>query len=268
MFTSLAGMPTRATSSITLSALMLNVPLGIYTSTEETRVPRKEFFNGDASIPVGRSPIRQDTGEVIHQTDVVRMAQASNGTWVELTDDEIAACTAPKGVAEVVSFVPVKEFGSYLTEKLYQVRPKVEKGKPNRAAVQALALLFAGMKARKVGALVQLAMRGPARYAILTSEGDLMMILTADAIRKPIPLDDDFKFTKPEVEMATNLIDAIGVDAPIITDDTAPVVQEYVDAKAGGAPTAKVTPPAAIDNLMEAFQASIDAAKAGKGKAA
>ena len=40
--------------------------------------------------------------------------------------------------------------------------------------------------------------------------------------------------------MATALIDAIGIDAPVVTDDTAPVVQAYVDAKAGGAP-AKAT---------------------------
>jgi non-homologous end joining protein Ku len=261
-------MPTRATTSITVSAGMLNIQLGVYTATEETRVVRKEFYNGDPNVPIGRAPIRKDTEQVVHQTDVVRMAQATNGSWVALDDDEIAACTSPKGVAEIISFVPVKDFGQYLTEKLYQVRPKVEKGKPSRPATQALALLFAGMKSLKVGALLQLAMRGPARYAILTYEGDLLMVLTADAIRKPIPLDDDFRFTKTEVGMATSLIEAIGIDAPIVTDDTAPVVQAYVDSKAGGAPKATVQAPAAIDNLMDAFQASIDAAKKGKGKAA
>ena len=260
----LAPSPTRATTSITLAAGLLNIPLSVYTSTESTRVERKEYLNGDVSIPVGRSPIRKDTGDTVDSADVTRMAEATNGNWVVLTDDEIAACTSERGVAEIVTFVATKDFDSYLTEGLYQVRPKSEKGKPNPSATKALALLFAGMKARKVGALVKLAMRGPARYAILTTDGDLRMILTADAVRQPLPLADT-KFTKPEVEMATNLIDAIGVDAPAVTDDTAPVVQAYVDGKAGGAPTkAAAAAPAATDDLMAALQASIDAAKAGK----
>ena len=265
----LAPAPTRATTSITLAAGLLNIPLSVYTSTEATRVSRKEFLGGDVNIEVGRSPIRKDTGAVVETADVTRMAEATNGSWVVLTDDEIAACTSDKGVAEIVSFVSTKEFDNYLTEGLYQVRPKVEKGKANPSATKALALLFAGMKARKVGALVKLALRGPARYAILTTDGDLRLILTADAVRQPLALAGDFKFSKPEVELATNLIDAIGIDAPAVTDDTAPVVQAYVDAKAAGVPAkAPQAAPVASDDLLAALQASIDAAKAAKGKVA
>jgi len=262
-----AAAPTRATTSITLAAGMLNIPLSVYTSTEATRVSRKEFFAGDTTVEVGRSPIRKDTGDTIHSTDVVRMAQATNGTWVALDDDEIAACTSPKGVAEIVSFVPTKDFDQYLTEGLYQVRPKSIKGVPDRSGVKALSLLFAGLKARKVGILVKMAMRGPARYAILTSDGDLRMILTADAVRQPLALDQG-KHTKAEIDMATALIDAIGIDTPVIVDDTAPVVQAYVDAKAGGAPKPAPIAVAATDDLMAALQASIEAAQAAKGKVA
>ena len=124
----LAPAPTRPTTSITLAAGLLNIPLSVYTSTEATRVSRKEFLGGDPTIEVGRSPIRKDTGAVVETADVTRMAQASNGTWVVLNDDEIAACTSERGVAEIVTFVSTKDFDNYLTEGLYQVRPKVEKG--------------------------------------------------------------------------------------------------------------------------------------------
>jgi non-homologous end joining protein Ku len=262
-----APAPTRATTSITLSAGLLNIPLSLYTSTQPTRVERKEFLSGDVSVPVGRSPIRKDTGAVVETGDVTRMAEATNGTWVVLTDDEIAASTSDRGVAEIVSFVSTKDFDNYLTEGLYQARPNVEKGKANPAATKAFGLLLAGMKARKVGALVKLAMRGPARYAILTTDGDLLMILTADAVRQPLPIHLG-TFSKPEVALATDLIDAIGIESPAVTDETAPVVQAYVDAKAGGAaPKAAATAPAATDDLMAALQASIDAAKAAKAAA-
>ena len=264
-----APMPIRAHTSITLSAGMLNIPLSVYTSTEETRVSRKEFLNGDTNVAVGRAAIRKDTGEVVDNLSVTRMAEASNGTWVTLTDDEIAACTSERGLAEVVTFVPAKDVSMYLVEGLYQVRPKIVKGKPDTAASRALAMLFAGMKARKVVALVKVAMRGPARYALLDSDGNFVLIRTADAVRKAIPLDDEFHFTKGEIAMVTTFIETFGIDTPVITDDTAPVVQAYVDAKAGGAPTKKVAqPPVATDDLMAAFEASISAAKAKKGKVA
>jgi non-homologous end joining protein Ku len=269
MYTATASAPVKATTSITLTAGMLVIPVSLFTGTEETRVVRKEFYNGDPNVPIGRAVVRKDTEAIVHQSDVTRMAQASNGAWVVLTDDEIAASTSPKGIAEILSFIPIKDFGQYLPEKLYQARPKMEKGKVNVAAERAFGILLAGMKARKVGALVKLAMRGPARYAVLTSEGDLIMVLTADAVRQPVSQQVWIATSKAEVAMATSLIDAIGIDTPVLADDTAPVVQAYVDAKAGGKPT-KVTPtaPVANDNLIAAFEASIEAAKAAKGKAA
>lgn len=258
-----APAPVRAHTSITLSALMVSIPLAVYTGTEDTKVTRKEFFNGDANIPLGRAVVRKDNGDVVQATDVTRMAEASNGAWVVLTDDEVAAATSPKGLAEVVSFVPVDEFDAYLTENLYQVRVKREKGKPNPAADKALSLLLAGMRERQVGALIKVAMRGPARYAILTVEGDLLMVKPSDAIRQPQPLSD-VAVTAAEVAMAVSLIDAIGIGSPVITDDTAPVVQAYVDSKAQGLPTPAPVPVAPIDDLMAAFEASIKAAQEAK----
>ena len=73
-------------------------------------------------------------------------------------------------------------------------------------------MLLGGMRVRKVGALIKVAMRGPARYAILTTEGDLRLVLSADAVRQPLALDSP-AVGKPEVAMATALIDAIGIDS-------------------------------------------------------
>ena len=64
--------------------------------------------------------------------------------------------------------------------------------------------------------------------------------------------------------MATSLIDVIGVSTPVLTDDTAPVVQVYVDSKAQGMPAAPHPEVAPLDDLMAAFEASIAAAKAAK----
>lgn len=268
--TALATAPSRATTSLTLSFGVINIPVSVYTGTEETRVARKEFlFGSEATIEVGRSPIRKDNGEVIHQSDVVRMAQAENGAWVALSDEEIAQCTMPRGVAEFVSFVPNRQVGKYLVEDVKQIRPKREKGKPNYAAERAFGLLLTAMKEAKVVALVKLAMRGPARFGLLDSEGNLFLVYTADAVRKPIEFAHS-AYSEAELNLAKMLIETVGIGAPTITDDTAPAVQAFVNAKAVGveapAPVVHDVDPSA--NLLDSLMASIEAAKAGKGEVA
>jgi len=266
-YTTLAPVPTRATTSFTLSWGLLNIPVSAYTAVEETRVKRAEFIEvGEALVSVGRAPIRKDTNEVIDQADVIRKAQAANGEWVTLTDDEIADCTvAQPGVGNIVCFVPRKNVAEYLPTGLYQVRPANLKGKPIPAAIKALSLLFDAMAKRKVVALIKVSLRGPARYGLLDSDGNLTLVATHDQIRGERP-NVSVPHAPAEMEMALNLIDAVGTDHPVLTDDTAPVVQMFVDSKATGtaAPVAKPSP-ALSDDIMSVLSASI-AARKGKGK--
>jgi non-homologous end joining protein Ku len=266
MPTALAPAPTRAHTSFTLSwGPMVMIPCQVYTGTESTRVSRKEFVqDGDSLVEVGRSPIRKDDGSVVDQSEVGRYAQADNGEWVLLSDDEIAQCTSPRGLAEIVCFVPVKDVSNYLAEGQAQVRPKREKGKVNLAADRAFALLTTVMKQTKVVALVKIAMRGPARYALLDARGTFTLIHTADAIRQDAPGTSEYTFTKDEVAMGKMLVEAIGVDTPVLTDDTAPVVQEFVNAKSSGKPAPIVSAPPVQVDLMAALQASVAAKREGK----
>jgi non-homologous end joining protein Ku len=276
MTAALAAMPTRATTSFTLAWGLVSIPVSAFTGVEETRVKRAEYIEitdakGNKSlVAVGRSPIRKDTGAVVDTAEVVRYATADSGELVILTDDEIAACTSPKGVAEIVTFVPAKDASQYLAATQYQVRPKSTKGKIDPAADRAFSLLITGMKTRKVVALVKVALRGPAKYALLSYDGTLTMLYTADAIRQAmystVEQASQYRFDKRELDLATTLIDSVGIDTPVITDDTAPVVQEYVNSKATGKVTKAVEAPLPTIDLAAALMASIDATKATKTK--
>ena len=90
----------------------------------------------------------------------------------------------PPGLAEIVSFVKVKDAGKYLVENVKQVRPQRVKGKANPATEKAFALLTMALSTRKLMALVKVAMRGPARYALLDDKGNFFLIYTADAVRQ------------------------------------------------------------------------------------
>lgn len=266
----LADAPQRAHTSFTLSMGLVNLPLAVLSGTESTRVERKEFVEGDVNRPVGRQPYDKSNGEVVEQQAIVRMAQGANGAWVVLTDDEIAEATMPKGVAEVIAFVPAnKVHGNYVTEKVDQVRAKTSglNAAQRNAANAAFATFLAGLRETKTVALVCVALRGPARYAGITADGDFLQFHTADAIRQPAPL--------PQVEvpaqasaLMTQLIASYPKGVPTLKDTTAVAVQAFVDAKAEGVEVVAVPEQAnPTYDLMAALTASVDAAQAAKGVA-
>ena len=260
--TRIAPAPTRATTSVVLTVGVVPIPLSLYTAVESTAVVRHEFLNGNADISVGRAPIRKDTGELVHQSEVTRMAQADDGTWVVVDDSEIEQASGAPGGCEVVTFVPVKDAGHYLTDGLYQVRPKADK-RGGAAATAAFATLLAGMRIRKVAALVKVKLRGTPRYGLLTIEGDLLLIATADSVREALPMPT-IVAGKAEVAMMTSLIDAIGVSTPTVVDDASPRIRAYVNDKAAANPGATVKPVAPVVDITAVLQQSIDAAKAAR----
>lgn len=263
-----APVPTRATSTVVLSTGLLSIPLSVFTAVESTTVTRHEFLNGDPTIPVGRASIRKDTDAIVHTSEVTRMTQADNDKWVVLDDAEIAECVGLSGACEVVCFVPVKDAGCYLIDGLYQLRPKTDK-KGAAAASAAFGLLLAGMQARKVHALVRFALRNTPRYALLTTDGDLFTIVTADGIREALPLIDT-KPAKAQVDMVTTLIDTIGVETPTVLDDFSPKVRDYVNRKAKTGGVVPMSAPLVATNVLDLsalLAESIEAAKAAKAPA-
>ena len=161
--------------------------------------------------------MRRDTNEPVDTADVTRMAQASDGTWVTLDDHEIASVAGPSGGCEVIEFVPVDKADRYLTDALYQLRPKADK-RGGAATAAAYGLLLAGMAARKVHALVRVTMRKGALLRPAHRGGDLLTIATSDAVRQRRDLLSA-QPGKAELDMVCQLIDAIGVGAPVLVDD-------------------------------------------------
>ena len=80
-------------------------------------------------MSVGRAPIRKDDGSIIDVNDVTRRAQATNGTFVPLGDDEIAAATIAKGQCIIETFVPVKFMDSYLPVNQVAGAPRLRRAR-------------------------------------------------------------------------------------------------------------------------------------------
>ena len=256
-----AKAPNRSTGTITLSWGLMNMSLSIYTGTEDVKSTRKEFVKGDPNRPAGRAIIDKTTNEIVQYGDVERLTEASNGAWVSLTDDEMANAIGVKNVAEVLSFVPAADaLTAYVQDGYMQVRPKSTKGQTDPASAKAFALFVDVLAERNLVALVRLATRGPARYALLNSEGDLIYVKSSDEVRERLAMQ------LPDVEadhkaVANQLVDAVGVGLPTLVNETAAQIQELADQKISGSEVPKAGSPAPatmVPDLMATLMASIE----------
>ena len=234
----LAPAPGRSHNSFTLTWGLWNLNLSVLTGTEETRVVRKEFLQApDGLHEVGRCAYDKATGEVLDDNSPSVMKYAwdeATQTWVMLSDWEIEQATFPKKVARVSNFVSLTKVRTeYLVKGMAQVRPKTSglKGAQVVQAQHVFSLLLSAMKQRKVAALIHVGLRGPAQYAAITPDGDLLWLHPADGVRQPAPLPNCLH-SEQELNMACNLIDMVGVNTPILIDATAQAVAKYVAEKA------------------------------------
>lgn len=254
----LAAAPTKASTSFLLSVGLVNIPLGVLSGVEATTVKRREFVAG-TDHEVGRKQYDKTTGKDVDPAQVVRMAEASNGLMVELTDDEIAQATMPKGVAEVLAFVPTAQLDQYLPEKIDQVRARTSGMNKAQvaAAERAFGLFLAGLRTKNVVALISVALRGPAKYGYITSDGDLVWLYPADGIRQPKALNVG-EYTEREMDLIGKLIESFPGEAPVLIDTNAQAVQAFVDQKAtGSAPTKAEPNMVEVDDLLAALQGSV-----------
>lgn len=260
-----AAAPSRSTATAVLSWGLVNIPVSLYTATEETRVARSEYVEVEGTFhKVGRQQFDTVTGAIISSSEVVKLATANDGTLVPLSDDEVASVTLDSdGTAPIVALLPLADvLTNYRVEKYYQVRPKAEK-KGGQAHEHAFGLLTAALAAREQAAVVRISIRnGVARFAALMPDGTMMVLHHTDAVRaeRPMPSVD---LNERELEMAGKLLDAIGTAVPEMRDENSARVQEYVDAKSTGAaveveaPTVISSGGVSLEDLLAASIAAV-----------
>lgn len=258
-----------AGGSYTLTWGLISIPVKLATGTERgTPVPRKQFTPDGHEV--GSRDYDKQTGEN-YDGPIIKKALASNGVYVELTDDEMEQAiggTVPPGMMPIVSFIDASTImNEYIVEKQDQVRPATRKvGKerlPDPAADKAFGLLMAAMRERNVAALVSIPRRQSACYGAILPDGRFLYLLFADQVRKAQALPAE-SHSDAELELGLQLIDSVGVDMPVLADVATVKVIEYVEAKSTGVvpdTVAPMAPPAPTIDLAAALQASLATGK-------
>lgn len=260
--------PSRSTASLTLSLGMVMIPVSVYSGIERpaNAVPRHKYTaEGDE---VGMRPYNKRTLESVEADQIVTKATASDGTLVELTDDEIVSIAGVRdGQASIEVFIPLESLydGTYIVEAFHQVRPaksrvgtkKIE----NAPGGKAYNLLLGAMAQEKVAGLVHVALRGQPRYAAILPDGRLAILAFAEQVRASLPLPSQQPSAR-EMEMALALVRSVGTERPVLGDVIGTALQEFVDVKAaadGEVSTDEKPAPveAPMDDLMAAMARSL-----------
>lgn len=267
----------RAIWSGVLSFGLVSVPVELYSATEPHR-PVFHQFEKDTGDRIRYQRVNERTSDEVEYSDVVKGAEVGGGNYVLLDQDELDSVAPGRSRSlEVRTFVDLDDIDPVYFNKAYYLGPGGEETE------KVYALLRDAMGDSDKAAIASFVMRGKEYLAAVRADGDMLVLETlffADEVRDPQQqisnLPGRIKLSPQELRMARQLIESMTGpwDPSDYRDTYTDRVNELIDAKkhdkefqpAEEAPTATK-----VVDLMEALQASVEAAKkkpgAGQSKA-
>jgi DNA end-binding protein Ku len=244
----------------TIAFGLVTVPIKVYSATESHTVHFHEVHAKDGSRIEHRRLCPKEGKEVDYK-DIVKGYEVSRGTWVELTDDEIAAAAGSRSRRlDIDHFVPADDIDPDFYERAYYLGAQ-DKSK------DAYALLHAALERSGRAGVGRWIFRNRERTVVLRAIGDVLAIHTmrfADELVDPGDLELGRVRRKPserEIKMASSLVDGLHTtfDPAAYEDSYRDAVLEVVARKAQGK---NIEPPAdeepqAADDLLAALEASL-----------
>ncbi len=256
-----------------LSFGLVNVPVGLYPATSDKTVHFNQFEEG-TSDRIRYKKVNERTGKEVDASHIVKGVDLGGGEFVIMTDDELAAAEPERSrYIEITDFVALEEIDPVYFRTTYYLAPEGE------ASGRAYALLRQAMRESGKVAIATFVMRNKEYLVAIRPEQDVIALETlffSDEVRSPereLPnLPDTQDPSEREIKMAELLIESMeGSWDPARYHDThRQKVEALVEEKRQGktivaavsAPTAKVV------DLMDALNASIEATRSTRKKAA
>jgi DNA end-binding protein Ku len=257
-----------------LSFGLVNVPVGLYSATQDKSVRFNQFQAG-TSDRVRNKRVNERTGDEVEYSQIVKGYDLGTGEYVIVTPEEIASVAPGKSrTIDVVAFVDLADIDPVYFEKPYFLAPHGTGGE------RAYALLLEAMTTMNKVAIASFVMRDHEYLAAVRPyEGALVLetLLRADEVRNPMEeidtLPAEASFDKKELDMAALLIDSMQAQwRPEDYEDTyRERLLDLVDQKRQGKAIvvqAEEEVAAPVVDLLEALQASVSAARGAPAKGA
>ncbi|MDX6334453.1 MAG: end-binding protein Ku [Streptosporangiaceae bacterium] len=249
---------------------LVTIPVKLYTATEQRDVSFRQVHVKDGGRIHFRRVCSVD-GEEVPFADVAKGYELPDGEMVVLTDEDLAQLPLPTARSiEVLNFSPADQVDPILWNRSYYVEPEP-------AGTRAYVLFREALDRTGKVAVTKVALRQRESLAALrTHDGVLVLetMLWPDEIRAAdFPfLDQDIDVRAQELRMATSLVDSMTDDfhPDQYHDEYREALEQLVAAKVEGrevAPPPEPSAEAEPASLLDALQASLDAATKGRGPA-
>jgi DNA end-binding protein Ku len=209
---------------------LVNVPVKVYTATEDHDLPMHQVHNADG----GRIRYQRRCevcGRVVEFQDIDKAYDAGDRTVVLSADDLKSLPSEKSREIDVVEFVPADQIDSIRLDRSYYLEPDTK-------SPRSYMLMRKVLEDTDRVAVVQFTLRQKTRLGVLRVHGKVLLLqslLWDDEVREAdFPsLDADVRIQKREVDMATSLVQSFESDfSPAdFTDEYQVQLKKLVDAK-------------------------------------
>ena len=262
----------RAIWTGSLSFGLVNVPVGLFSATDDKAIHFNQFQAGTPDR-IRQKRVNERTGEEVEYADVVKGYDLGGGEYVIVTPEELESVEPGRSrTIEITDFVDLDAIDPVYYRSAYYLAPQGE------GARKAFALLRQVLADANKVAVATLVMRNKEYLVTIRPDDEALVLQTmyfSDEVRDPaeelpnLPIAEEF--SEREIAMARMLIDSMAVEWSVdrYQDSHRQRVEALVEQKLRGdeiiaeAPAPKPKE----DDLMAALQASVDAVGA-QGKAA
>ncbi len=253
----------RAIWSGSISFGLVNIPIKLYSATEETMLSFNMLHEKDMS-PIQYARICKMEKSEVPYDEIIKGYEYSEGNFVILTDEDFenANIRITKTIT-ILDFVNKNEIDTKYFEKPYYLEPDKNSAKPYTLLREAL------KKTGKVG-IGRYVLRNRERLVALEADENLLFI---DHLRFQSEMRDktglklpESKSEEPELEMAINLINQMSkkFNPSLYKDTYTNELRRIIDEKVSGkTPSRKGTipKPTPVPDLMEMLKKSLESEK-------
>ncbi|MFV0373591.1 Ku protein [Microbacterium sp.] len=258
-----------------LTFALVNVPVKVYSATEDHDVPLHQVHAADGGR-IRYQRICEIDGEVVPFADIDRAYDDGERTVV-LTKADLASLPAERSrEIDVVEFVPSDQIDLLTLDKAYYLEP-------DSASPKAYVLLRETLERTDRTAIVRFSLRQKTRLAALRVRGEVLVLQTllwADEVRHAAfsTLDEPVKISEKELELSAALVESFSgdFDPSQYTDQYQRELRTLIDAKldegdafdtAATFGTRDPSDGGEVIDLMAALRASVERSRAARASA-
>jgi DNA end-binding protein Ku len=245
---------------------LINIPVKLFTATQEHELAFNQLRKGDLSR-IKYMRVAANDGQEVPFDDIVKGYEIEEGVYVVIEDEDIKKA-APKKTQtiEILSFANEEEIDTTYFEKPYFLAPE-------KNAARAYVLLREALKKSKKVAVAKFVLRTKENLAILKPEGDALIlnqIRFQSELREPdnLSLPGTDAMSDKELDLALSLVNQLTetFNPAQYKDTFTAELKNIIEQKAKGidvtAMAAQAPAATGEEDLLASLRASLEASKA------